>query len=1411
MRALFEVAPHEVGAGPTTFAWSPDGQYLAVSGIKLRVLVLDRSGAPYDEIALDGREHLNTPAVMQFAWDARSEKLAMLLQTGSKQLIGDSVLVYRVRQREPVRLDGGGGGGTRNQDFTHLAWDPTGQVLSVATAKGNLLLYDSRVGKTMHVVGKHAKRVTCGAWSADGRLVLAGDDKSVTVSSPAGDTELQLGIKGEARELLFAPEPIARLNTNTPARNVLSVNVAGKSLYVYRLGPVGDADAESSVPTELEFRHKYGAVVRHLWLADGYLLVAFESGDVVLMAAEGADANEELFATRLFDEKTSREGVAHAALAPELGRVAVAGGGVVKLLDVANGRLVERPADELRADGRGVAVTCLGWACEGTVLTVGLSDGRATSFLASLPHLSGARGSRVAYLSSLMEVSVADVETNAEGTIAIDAEPAFLALGDAHVAAGMNNQAWFYRVGDASEAMSVAPSRVNQREYVGTVEKLVMSDRLAFALCEGVIYAHVIEHAEDPTEGEDFRLPEDGTLVGRVTCVACVGDFLVYGTDRGFLRYVYVPDRAQVNEHRHEGGRAIVGVEVNCLGTRCVFVDSLGAPVFFNPVNDQAPAIPEFREPLARVLWDAADPDVFALANGQAFQVYAYAPSTINGSIVELVGTHPQPAGWAPLAMSRGVVACRAPHGGVEKELLRTHAALVEGYPSSGDEGRERFVRALNLNRLQDAWEVAARMQLPEMWEQLAHRAMTHMEIEIAIRVYRFVGDASMVMSLERLEHIEDKNMLAGNILVLFERDDCYDTAQELFVRAGRPGEALQMRVDLKHWDEATQLAKAHDPSQLDDICREHAAALEKRGEYDAALEMFSRAVAFENQTERELKKGRAGMARCRIRVGDVARGKQLALEEGGATLLRDCAVLLESVNHPADAAQLYERAGEYEKAAEIYVRTKAFGLAKPVMARVKSPALHAAYARAKEQEGKLAEAADAYELGRDFESAVRIRLDHLNDRRRAFSLVRSSRSAEAAALAARRCRAEGDAATAIEFLLLARETADAFELAREVGEVELYADHLGEAGTPEQYAALAHYFESKGDHARAGLVRADEGDARGAARSFRRAGDGASLDRAIEVVGEARDDQITSMVLDHLSGENSDGAVKDARYLFKLHVALRDYDAAAETSVAIARQEMEMGNYKIAHAQLFDTHQELTRDGKRPPAELKSLLLLLHSYALVKTMVRRKDHASSARLLARVSRSISKFPAHVAPILTSAVIECARAGMKQTALQLATTLVQDKALRAQIADAYRRKIETVVRKPDKSPDAPESESDCPSCGAPGPEYDLTCDACKADVPFCVASGKRVRREARGACPKCGFACNVDAFRELLADEGGACPMCARTVHPSELDATRGGAVADDDPAAAGKEVSAKNADGDASANAEGGRREGEA
>ncbi len=42
-------------------------------------------------------------------------------------------------------------------------------------------------------------------------------------------------------------------------------------------------------------------------------------------------------------------------------------------------------------------------------------------------------------------------------------------------------------------------------------------------------------------------------------------------------------------------------------------------------------------------------------------------------------------------------------------------------------------------------------------------------------------------------------------------------------------------------------------------------------------------------------------------------------------------------------------------------------------------------------------------------------------------------------------------------------------------------------------------------------------------------------------------------------------------------------------------------------------------------------------------------DHEAGARMLVRVAKSISRFPAHVVPILTSTVIECQVAPHPQT------------------------------------------------------------------------------------------------------------------------------------------------------------------
>ena len=158
-------------------------------------------------------------------------------------MTGESVLIYKVRQREATKLE------TQNmKELTHLAWDPPGHMLSVGTAKGNLLLFDSRINKTMSILGKHTKKITCGAWSPECRLALGGDDKQVTVSLPNGDTMTQLMIKGEPRELQFAPEiPSAGPNSRKAGYGSTPLTPFGPFVHFIRpyIGPLDRSFAHS--------------------------------------------------------------------------------------------------------------------------------------------------------------------------------------------------------------------------------------------------------------------------------------------------------------------------------------------------------------------------------------------------------------------------------------------------------------------------------------------------------------------------------------------------------------------------------------------------------------------------------------------------------------------------------------------------------------------------------------------------------------------------------------------------------------------------------------------------------------------------------------------------------------------------------------------------------------------------------------------------------------------------------------------------------------------------------------------------------------------------------------------------------------------------------------------------------------
>lgn len=86
--------------------------------------------------------------------------------------------------------------------------------------------------------------------------------------------------------------------------------------------------------------------------------------------------------------------------------------------------------------------------------------------------------------------------------------------------------------------------------------------------------------------------------------------------------------------------------------------------------------------------------------------------------------------------------------------------------------------------------------------------------------------------------------------------------------------------------------------------------------------------------------------------------------------------------------------------------------------------------------------------------------------------------------------------------------------------------------------------------------------------------------------------------------------------------LCLSHLSAQSVTNVTFA------GNYKHAHDLLLGMCRELMRQRLPVPGDMAAALLLLHSYTLARLCVKRGDHPTAARLLVRVSNSISKFPA---------------------------------------------------------------------------------------------------------------------------------------------------------------------------------------
>jgi WD repeat-containing protein 19 len=1332
MRQLFRLDAGRGSRDAAAFAWEPRGNYLAAGGEPGLVHIYDRHGDHVAEISGE-----TTAPVKALAWDRDGDCLAIMQDREPTISLWDS------QMKTVTKLD------TALKDPSFFCWSRTSSQLVVGNKNGNILVYDRRTRKKVSVLGKHPKKITCGCWSAQtNKLALGSDDRTLTLSNESGDTLEQTELKHAPVDMQFATQ---KRDASDESETHLSINMGGKSLLLYDL-------KEPDNPLELAFSSKYGSIVAHTWFGDGLMLLGFSDGYVVVISTSMREIGQEQYSGQFHKKRLDS-----IAYSPALNYAAVAGDGGIKLVDLSTFKDMKK---ETVTDLDG-SIAKVEWSPDGHVLCASTKRGQVATYLARMPLVHGACGDTVAYLSSLREITLVKSGTPEDDqnvVIPVGLEPSYLAVGPKHVGVGMNNAALFYDISTKEE--------VHKEEYNGRVSQMSISESHCAVLSGGRVTLHAIDGSRRRT----FPDRDSGDEDDKVTALALTKDVLVYGTKTGTVHFFAINPEGPLPgvELRHE--RAILKIVPNAQGTRFIVVDTSKNAYVYAPTTSDLTPIPSFPRDFTAVIWEVIDRHVFIVSSPSELHTYAYAPQTVRGAVVAKLGAvdvsetggvtmrpkasplHPQ--GLVPVCSHDGTITCQTSGG----TLTKIQCPLYEHRDDDDATPELHFCQNLALLRLKDAWNAAIDINKRPYWLALSGKAMDVLDVNMAIRVYRQLGDAGMVLGLERIKPFEDTNLLAGHILLLFQD---YDAAQDLFLASTQPLHALDMRRDLLHWEQALKLAHSLDPSQVPAISCSYAQQLEFKGEYDPALRAFESAKkaidrAYQRRVEEKeedlegdmmRKKCLCGVARCTLHLGDLRKGMTYLREADDKILYRDCAHILEGMNQHSEAAGLYEDAEHWEKAAAIYIKKLDFSRCASVMPKVTLPKLHAQYAKACEASDRFQEAVEAYENAHDLDSVVRLHLNQLNTPERGFDIVRRTQSSDGARLVAKFCQDHGDFKGAIEFLLMAKGTEEAFELAKLHNQVEKYTEVLGDSIRADDALNVAQHYEKINEPGLAGKYYALCNDYGRALELFIKCGE-KEVHAAIDIVGKARNDALTHTLIDFLMGE-PDGVPKDPNYIYRLYIALGNYPQAAKTAVIIAKQEQELGNYAQAHAILHETIVKLREQKVHVPQALRHPFVLLHSYVLAGKLARRGEQDLAARMLLRVAKSISKFPAHVVPILTSVVVACTKAGLKQSAHEYALQLMKPE-YRSKIDAKFKRKIEAIIRKAQDLDEIAEPTSKCPVSSQQIPITSLECPTTQEELPMCVVTGRHVEKEDFCVCPNSRMPALRSHYLQYIKTEGAA-------------------------------------------------------
>ncbi|RWS02784.1 WD-repeat protein-like protein, partial [Dinothrombium tinctorium] len=1354
---VFTLPEETHGPGPIFFTWQRvHAKYLVTTGFDNTLNVYGRHGEKED--------HINLPGTCTgLAWDSDGQNLGVITDRSPIVILWDASVHRTTRVDTGVR-----------DVLTIILWAKRSPLLAVGTSKGNVLIYDHSNSRKIPILGKHSKRICSGVWSEQNLLALCGEERVLSINNAEGDTVCEVGVKGEPSMMKFG---VLRNedNKHQAEENCVSLVLNKRSLMLVNVG-------NCTTPHVLNFKDRSGFIIDYFWHNNNsQIVIGFSMGTFAFISTNASEIG------RVLSEiQVHKESLSNFAVCKSCKKLAACSDNVIKMYntsDLQDVKSVVTVDDEK-------SIEWMEWSDDGQLLAVASSVGSLHVYLTRLTIIGASFGTRLAYLSSLLEVTVVSVAEDLNDSVIIirvDIEPSLLAIGPYHVAVAMNNRVWFYALTSNQQML------LKEREYLGIIKHMVLNgDYVAVLFTDGKVNLHSIEN-ETGAEQREHKIFGEQTETSHITCIALTNEFFIYATDSGSIEFFLLEDWTMVNIYRHSTGIRMIATDVN--GLRCVVIDDRSELFLYNAVNDVALAISEVPTSPKKVLWEtfSLEKGVFAVVDSKHIYVYSYHCDTIDGPMVlyigkplrevnefvkmsfSLAGKDKIPTGQYPLLLYNGVIVCQTESGKTSNFVLSTHD-LSEKMSEKNLLKSVLLNDLLKLRRYQDAFKICQFLDDHESWIKFAESAMYSMDIDWCIKIYRLIENTGLVESLQKIRFIEERNLLAAHLATFLKQ---YDLAQQLFLRSSQAKEALEMRQSIHDWDQALILAKRLAPHLIPFISREYATQLEFSGDYRSALQHFERALIEVDQQQQQESNDRrllhhnelceAGIARNSLRCGNTRRGIDYATKlKHNHALQLECAQILEQLKLYSDAAQMYENGHNYENAIKLYLNVKNMKKVDQLMPHIDNTAhtaLIAAYAKVKEGEGKYREAVSAYLRANDHLNAVRLLLDKLNATAEAVKIVKETHSTEGAKMVARSFQQMNDMSSAIEFLVLSRCNEEAFRLASSTGQMDIYANVLlessAEPNESKDYQSVAIYYEQDKNPLMAGKFHCLSGNYRKGVKLLLQSvnsGESEAIKMAIDAAGKSGDEHAIRYVIDFLLGE-VDGVPKDFKYLFRLYMSLRQFRDAAKTAVIIAREEQNAGNYRNAHNLLFSMCNELGKQKIQIPREMYNNLCLIHSYFLAKTWIKVGDHMKSAQMLIRVCNNLSKFPVHAAAILTSAAIECQRAGLKKHAMQFATTLMKEE-YRERIDPKFKRKIETFVRKSasirrksseDLSNDSTQqTTSACPYCEQQLEATELNCLNCRQLIPFCVATGHHIVKDELTMCPNCKFPANITPFLRSL-------------------------------------------------------------